>query len=62
MVTIQNLEVRFDVEGQGDEKAFADLFNKYINEWSRRHDEQQRLQRRIQKDSLLGDHRNPEEY
>jgi hypothetical protein len=62
MVTIQNLEVRFDVEGQGDEKAFADLFNRYINEWSRRHGEQQRLQRRIQKDRLLGDRTDSEEY
>lgn len=62
MVTIQNLEVRLDVEGQGDEKVFADLFNKYIHEWNRRSEEQQRLQRRMQKDRLIGDRTDSEDY
>lgn len=35
MITIHNLEVRFDVEGEGEEAAFARLFEKYINRWSR---------------------------
>jgi hypothetical protein len=58
MVTIHNLEVFFDVDGHDEEKIFADLFNKYIREWNRRHDEEQR----IQKDSVLGDRGGPEEY
>ena len=35
MVTIQHLEVRFDVEGDEDEQVFVTYFNKYIDHWSR---------------------------
>ena len=31
MVTISNLEVNFDVEGEGDEATFARLFEKYVD-------------------------------
>ncbi|TWT91739.1 putative phage tail protein [Stieleria varia] len=34
MITIHNLEVRFDVEGDDDRQAFAKLFNEFINKWS----------------------------
>ncbi len=33
MVTIQNLEVRFDVEGDSDEQVFARLFEHHIRRW-----------------------------
>ena len=35
MVTIHNLEVRLDVEGEGDEAVFSRLFDKYIRKWHR---------------------------
>ena len=33
MITIQNLEVRFEVEGEGDESVFARLFQKNMRRW-----------------------------
>lgn len=33
MITIQNLEVRFEVEGEGDEVVFARLFQKNMRRW-----------------------------
>jgi hypothetical protein len=33
MVTIENLEVRFDVEGESDEAVFARLFERHIRQW-----------------------------
>lgn len=34
MITIQNVEVRFDVEGDEDKQRFAQLFNEFIEQWS----------------------------
>lgn len=34
MITIENLEVRFDVEGDDDRAAFARLFNEFIKRWA----------------------------
>jgi hypothetical protein len=33
MITIHNLEVRFEVEGEGDEVVFARLFQKNMRRW-----------------------------
>lgn len=33
MITIQNLEVRFEVEGEGDEAVFSRLFEKNMRRW-----------------------------
>lgn len=33
MVTIENLEVRFDVDGESDEVVFARLFERHIRRW-----------------------------
>jgi hypothetical protein len=33
MITIQNLEVRFEVEGEGDEAVFARMFQKSMRRW-----------------------------
>lgn len=54
-VTIQNLEVRFDVEGEGDEAVFARLFSKYIKQWSRQETEQRARQRMSDAERALGD-------
>ena len=55
MVTIENLEVQFDVSGDGDEKVFADYFTRYINEWSQAQEQEQSLQQRLHRDQMLGD-------
>jgi hypothetical protein len=33
MITIQNLEVRFEVEGEGDAAVFARLFQQHMRRW-----------------------------
>jgi hypothetical protein len=53
MVTIHNLEVNFEVEGEGDEVVFAKLFDKYIKRWSRLEAEMKARQRRLETDSAL---------
>ena len=55
MVTIHNLEVSFDVEGEGDEAVFARLFDKYIKRWSRLEAEMKMRQRRLESDRALVD-------
>lgn len=57
MVTINNLEVHFDVEGEGDEAVFAKLFEKYIRKWSRMQAEAQARQRQADSERSLGDNR-----
>jgi hypothetical protein len=33
MLTIHNLEVRFEVEGDGDDAVFARLFEQHMRRW-----------------------------
>ena len=58
MITIHNLEVRFEVEGDGDEAVFARLFNRYMDEWARLQQEQQRLDQMANNERALGDFRH----
>ena len=55
MVTIHNLEVSFDVEGEGDEAVFARLFDKYIKRWSCLEAEMKTREHRLESDSALVD-------
>jgi hypothetical protein len=55
MVRIHNLEVRFDVEGDSDEAVFAQLFQRYIQDWSRQQTQRQRQQQLADRDRALGD-------
>lgn len=55
MITIEHLDVQFDVEGDSDEKRFAELFNRYIRSWSRMQSEEQKLQRMLNSNRMLGD-------
>lgn len=55
MVNISNLEVRFDVESEGDDAAFARLFEKYIKQWSRKAEEAQERERRGREERGVGD-------
>jgi hypothetical protein len=58
MVTIQNMEVSFEVEGDGDEAAFAKLFDKYIRRWSQLETEERERERLAESERSLGDRHN----
>jgi hypothetical protein len=55
MVTIQNLDVRFDVEGDGDEQTFARLFEAHIRRWHRQETERRARDRLSEAERSLGD-------
>jgi hypothetical protein len=55
MVTINNLEVRFDVEGEGDDAVFAGLFEKYIRLWSHKQEEARERERMSARERSFGD-------
>ena len=55
MVTIHNLEVRLEVEGDGDEAVFTRYFDKYIRRWSRMMEEAKARQKRADDHRSLGD-------
>lgn len=55
MVTIQHLEVQFDVEGGEEEQLFVTMFNKYIEDWARRQDERRRVRDGMSRVRDLGD-------
>jgi hypothetical protein len=55
MVTIQHLEIRFDVEGEEDEQVFVDYFNKYIDRWSRQRDARGAITSAMDNNRALGD-------
>ena len=59
MVTIQHLEVRFDVEGDEDEQVFVSYFNKYIDNWSRQRETRQTIASAMDRNRDLGDRANP---
>ncbi|HKX30756.1 MAG TPA: hypothetical protein VJ302_23905 [Blastocatellia bacterium] len=60
MITIHNLEVRFEVEGDGDEAAFVKLFEKYVRQWNDQQEESRTRERRAARERALGD-QQPEE-
>ena len=55
MVTIENLEVQFDVEGEGDEAVFARLFEQHMRRYSRAEHGLRERERRIEAECRLGD-------
>lgn len=55
MITIEHLEVQFDVAGEGDEQVFARYFSRYINQWARIERQERQLQQRLREDQQLGD-------
>ncbi len=54
-VTINNLDVRFDVEGEGDEAVFAKLFAKYAKRWGCEQEEAAARRRGAEAERSLGD-------
>ena len=61
MVTVNNLEVKFDVEGEGDDATFARLFEKHIRQWSHKVEEARQRERHGNRERSLGDHQ-PEDH
>ena len=54
MITIQNLEVRFDVEGDDDREAFARMFNEFIGQWSADMTQQQAREIELARERAIG--------
>lgn len=54
-VTIQHLEIRFDVDGSDEEVAFARLFQKYHAVASRLERERDESDESAERDRALGD-------
>ena len=54
MITIQNLEIRFDVEGDDDRDAFARMFNEFIARWSNEFQQQQQREAELARSRRLG--------
>jgi len=59
MVEIDNLEVAFDVEGDGDAAVFARLFARHIEDWSRRQERSRERRRSSDEERRLGDRPPP---
>ena len=55
MVTIQNLEVQFDVVGDGDEAVFARLFEQHMRQYTRVQQAQHERERRMEAECRLGE-------
>lgn len=53
-VTIEHLEIRFDVEAGDEDEAFGRLFQRYIDAWGRAQEEQQRRHSRLDADRTIG--------
>ena len=55
MITIQNLDVRLEVVGDGDKQAFAKLFNECIRRWAADAQARQEREREAARERSLGD-------
>jgi hypothetical protein len=56
MLTINNLEVRFDVDAADDDDAFGRLFAEHIRRWSRGHEQERSRLRDVARERAVGDH------
>jgi hypothetical protein len=55
MIRIENLEVRFDVEGDDDRATFARLFREHIARWAEESDSRRKRETEAARErSLLG--------
>lgn len=55
MLTIHNLEVRFEVEGEGDEAVFARLFERHMRRWQTLTEQQARHEQKLQRERAIVD-------
>ena len=54
MIRIQNLDVRFEVEGSDERELFKQLFHECIEEWAAEERERDERDRRRAQDGKLG--------
>jgi hypothetical protein len=59
MLTIKQLDVRFEIEGSDDEASFARLFRKHMRAWKRLQTEEEQRLDAERCDRLLGDREEP---
>jgi len=57
MLTIENLEVQFDVEGSKDETTFARLFRHHMEQWARQEREARERTAQLESERDLGQSR-----
>ena len=55
MITIHNLEIQFDVEGDEDHEVFAKMFNQLIEQWSRQSERIDERRRQTERQRTLSD-------
>jgi hypothetical protein len=61
VLTIQNLEVRFDVAGDDDAAAFGRLFADHIRRWDQAQETARCRRREVERARVLGDQETPGE-
>ncbi|MGI9332479.1 MAG: putative phage tail protein [Gammaproteobacteria bacterium] len=54
MITIEHLEIQFDVEGDTDEQIFASFFTRFIEQWSAAQQQEEEMQERLRRDQQVG--------
>jgi hypothetical protein len=55
MLTIHDLQVHFDVTGEGDAATFSRMFAEHISRWSQDRDMNQARRRELDRERSLGD-------
>lgn len=55
MLTIHDLQVRFDVAGDDDTAVFSRMFADHISRWSRARDTESDRRREMERERSLGD-------
>lgn len=54
MITIQNLDVRFDIEGDDDRQTFSRLFNEFIRRWAAEAEAQKQRELELNRERSIG--------
>ena len=62
MVTINHLDVQFDVEGTDEKRLFEQYFDERIEQWSRARDEKRQLRETMERNRGLGDRDSGQRY
>jgi hypothetical protein len=55
MLTIHDLQVHFDVDGDGDAATFSRMFAEHISRWSQDREMNQARRREMDRERSLGD-------
>jgi hypothetical protein len=53
MITIHNLEVRFEIDGEGDEAVFARLFERHMRRWQSIAEQQARHEHKLARERAI---------